>query len=144
MSSPDEAIARRMIARLAPEPNREEAPSSPTDETTDESDTGDTAKFGGADLVLRFATVVVSVGGQAWAAYQSLEPNVLARRRRAALAGDMPALQRETARLKHLLVRRLQSEVVTPPELPESFRARLLDAAAEETLAESDRADRRQ
>ena len=139
MPSHHEAIARRMIARIAPDPDREEAPSSPTDETTDESATGETAPFGGGDLVLRFAAVVVSVAGQAWATYQSLEPKVFARRQRAAQSGDMPALQRETAHVKQLLVRRLQSEAVTPPDLPESFRARLLDAAAEETLVEIDR-----
>ncbi len=138
MSSPDEAIARRMIARLAPQPDREEALSSPTDDTTDESAVGDVALSGSGDLVLRYARVLAGVAGQAWAIHQGLEPNVLARRKKAAQAGDMPALQRETTHLKQLLVRRLQSEAVTPAELPESFRARILDAAAEETLAEAD------
>ncbi len=137
MPAPDEAIARRMITRIAPTSEREEAPSSPTDETTDESATGDAALFGG-DILLRFAGVVASVAGQAWAVCSSLPPGALARRRKAAQAGDMPALQRETAQLKQLLLRRLQSEAVTPPELPETFRARVLDAAAEETLAEID------
>jgi hypothetical protein len=135
MPSHQEAIARRMVARLAPGP-QEETPSSPTDETTDESATGDTG-FPGDELVLSFAHVLASMAGQAWEIYGSLDPNVTARRQKALAKGDMPVVQRETAHLKQLLLRRLQSEAVTPPELPERGRARILDAAAEETLAEA-------
>jgi hypothetical protein len=135
MTSHPESIARRMITRLAPS-SEAEAPSSPTDETTDESATGSAALPGGSELVLTFAPVLAAVAAQAWAMYTGLDPNVVARRAKAAASGDMPALQRETVHLKQLLLRRLQAEAVTPPELPESGRARILDAAAEETLAE--------
>ena len=137
MPSHHEAIARRMVTRLSP--GAAEAPLSPTDETTDESATGDSAAFlGGDELVLTFAPVVTRVAGQAWEIYASLDPNVVARRNKAIAAHDMPVLQRETARLKSLLLRRLEAEAVTPPELPERGRARILDAAAEETLVEAE------
>jgi hypothetical protein len=138
MPSHHEAIARRMVARLAPGDGADEAPSSPTDETTDESAAPEGDLSG--DLVLVFADVVTRVAGLAWATYEALEPGTRARRQRAAREGDMPVLQRESARLKEILVGRLQAEVVTPAELPERGRARILDAAAEETLAEADRA----
>ncbi len=135
MPTPVEAIARRMITRLSPSPGAE-APSSPTDETTDESAAGDAPLPGGQELVLAFAPVVTSVAAHAWAIYTGLDAKVTSRRLTAMANGDMPALQRETAHLKQVLLRRLQSEVKTPPELPESGRSRILDAAAEETLAE--------
>src|SRR4051812_48426161 len=109
MPSHQEAIARRMVTRLAPGPESE-APSSPTDETTDESATGDGALLSGDELVLTFAHVLGSVAGQAWEIYQSLDANVVARRQKAIARGDMPVLQRETAHLKQLVLRRLLSE----------------------------------
>jgi hypothetical protein len=135
MPTHSEAIARRMIARLSPRPDGD-VPSSPTDETTDESAAGDGALPGMDEEVLAFAPVVASVAVQAWAIYAGLDPKATSRRLIAKQKGDMPALQRETAHLKELLLRRLHAEAITPPELPESARARILDAAAEETLAE--------
>lgn len=139
MSNHHEAIARRMVTRLAPGPNAD-TPISATDETTDESATGDSALLGGDELVLSFAHVIGSVAAQAWAIYTSLEPNVRARRQKALETRDGAALQRETVHLKQLLVRRLQGEAKTPAELPETGRARILDAAAEETLVEAESA----
>jgi hypothetical protein len=136
MPSHAEAIARRMIARLAPGPADEERPSSPTDETTDESATGSTLLSGG-DVVVTFAPTLAAAANLAWSIYESFDPAVVARRDKARERGDMPALQRETARLKEMLVNRLHREAVTPRELPETVRTRILDAAAEEVLAES-------
>jgi hypothetical protein len=136
MPSHAESIARRMVARLAPGPAEEERPSSPTDETTDESATGSTV-LKGADLVVSFAPALAAAASLAWSIFESFDPAVVARRDKARERGDMPALQRETVRLKEMLVNRLQNESVTPPELPESARTRILDAAAEEVLAES-------
>lgn len=136
MPSHPESIARRMVSRLAPSRDGE-APSSPTDETTDESATGDGALPGGQELVLGFAAVIAAVAALSWTIYSGLDPSILARRHTAQQKGDMPALQRETARLKQILLTRLQTEAVTPADLPENGRSRILDAAAEETLAES-------
>ena len=132
MSSHHEAIARRMVARLAPGPAGPPT-LSPTDETTDESAADDSTLLSGDDLILSYAYVLASVAGQAWEIYGSLDPKVVARRRKAIEQGDMPALQRETERLKQLLVRRLEAEAKTPPELPDRGRTLILDAAAEES-----------
>jgi hypothetical protein len=136
MPNHSEAIARRMTTRLSPRPDGD-VPSSPTDETTDESAAGDGPLAGMDEDVLAFAPVVATVAVQAWAIYAGLDPKVTSRRLTARRKGDMPALQRETAHLKQLLLRRLHAEAITPPDLPESARVRILDAAAEETLAEA-------
>jgi hypothetical protein len=135
MPTHSEAIARRMIARLSPRSDAD-VPSSPTDETTDESAAGDAPIPGMDDQVLLFAPVVATVAIQAWAIYAGLDPKTTSRRLAAKQKGDMPTLQRETAHLKQLLLRRLRAEAVTPPDLPDNARTRILDAAAEETLAE--------
>jgi hypothetical protein len=135
MPTHSEAIARRMTTRLSPRPDAD-VPSSPTDETTDESAAGDGPLSGTDEQVLAYGAVVASVAVQAWAIYAGLDPKLTSRRLIAKQKGDMPTLQRETARLKQLLLRRLQAEAVTPPDLPEGARSRILDAAAEETLAE--------
>jgi len=126
-----------MIGRLAPGPEQE-PPSTPTDITSDEAVDAASGSRRSGELVLTFAGVVVEMAGLAWRIYQGLGDDARAWER-VVRDGDAATVKREAARLKAILLERLQREAVTPAALPERGRARILEAAAEEVLAEARR-----
>lgn len=136
MPTPPEAIARRLAARFAPELG--ESLTILTDQTL-AGGRGDETPFRSADpqLVLAFASFVVSLSGLAWGIYQSLRQNGQTRQHEEALTSEVQALQKETVFLKGVLLIALQKEAPRLTGLDDPMRERLLNAAADEALAEA-------
>jgi hypothetical protein len=145
MSAPPEAIARRLAARFASELGAR-LPVLVERALADEQ--GEETPFRSADpaQVLQFASFVVALAGGAWGIYMGLwqksqaarsAADAEAEKEVAVLKQEVAALKEDTAFLKGMLLTELRAKAPRPRELAEPVRERLLEAAADEALAEA-------